>query len=91
MSIKIFAMNDCDWMAAETSEDAVREYKENFSGGDFDDSGPVELSDAEMDRLVFREDEEDGSTVEDISFREKLNRMIAAGETFPCFFASTEF
>lgn len=91
MAIKIFAMNDCDWMAAETVEDATREYKEQFSGGEFDDGEPVELSDEDMERLTFCETDEDEEAVERISFREKLNRMIAEGEQFPCFFASTEF
>lgn len=93
--IKIFAMNDCDWMAAETLEQAIQEYKANFSGdgfGAFDEKdSPRELTSEEMDRLMFRETGSDDEPLDKKSFRTKLEEMIADGEKFPAFFASTEF
>jgi len=90
--IKVFAMNDCDWMAAAaTLEEAVAEYKANFCG-DLDEGDlPRELTSDEMDELIFRETGPDEEPLEKKSFRAKLNEMIAEGEEFPCFFASTEF
>lgn len=88
--IKIFAMNECDWMAAATLEEAIEEYKANF-GGDFDENDPpYELTAEQMDELMFRETDEDDAPLATKSFRIKLDEMIAEAETFPCFFASTE-
>jgi hypothetical protein len=100
--MKIFAMNDCDWYAAETLEDALKAMAKNLAceatdegiaemRNDFDVDEPVELTDEDMDRLKFREEEEDGTLgVAMLTFREKLDEMIADGDEFPCFFASTE-
>lgn len=88
-TIKVFAMNDCDWMAGETVEDCLREYKANYSG-DYDGDDPLEpeeLDDEEMNTLRFTNDEIDKKW----SFREQLNWMIERGEKFPTFFASTEY
>lgn len=90
MAIKIFAMNECDWMAAETVEDALREYKENYSGEEFENGEPIELDDETMERAKYQETDEDESVLETISFREKLDRMIREGVQFPAFFATTE-
>ena len=89
-TLKIFRMNDCDWMAAETLEQAKRGYLQTVWGGtgECDDEAfdcPGEISEAQYDRLLFRDD--DGTTR---TFREQLQRMIERGEKFPCFFASTE-
>jgi hypothetical protein len=89
--IKIFEMNDCDWMAATTLEEAVEEYKASLDG-EFDEADPPrELTAYEMELLRFRETGPDDEPLEKKSFRAKLDEMIAAGESFPCFFASTEF
>jgi hypothetical protein len=45
-----------------------------------------------MDSMRFTvTDEDDEPTGATCSFRERLNRMIADGVKFPCFFASTEY
>lgn len=89
MSIKVFRINECDWMAAETLEAAIASHT-NITGHECEDEGccdgPRELTDAEMDTFIFAD--EDGSHR---TFREELDRQIAAGVTFPAFFASTEF
>jgi hypothetical protein len=96
--IKVFAMNDCDWYAGETLEQAEQAMAENLSydsvealraDGIVED--PAELTSSDMDCLMYAEDTEDGAPGEvQITFRARLDEMIAAGENFPCFFASTE-
>lgn len=87
--MKIFQMNDCDWMAGEDLESVTADYLENYTGGQtaeeaFEDA-PFELPDEALDRLRFRE--EDGVRR---TFREQLAFLIEGGQRFPCFFASTE-
>ena len=88
--MKIFSMNDCDWMAAETLEEAKAAYLATCWSGTrepeeeaFDDPG--EISAEAYDKVLFTD--EDGAKR---SFREQLQRMIDSGEKFPTFFASTE-
>ena len=90
--MRIFAMNDCDWMAAETLEDAKVAYLRDYAGGlDEEESldNPHELSGEEMDHLRFFDLEAEPR--ENCSFREQLERLITAGQEFPCFFASAEY
>lgn len=88
--MKIFSMNDCDWMAGEDLESCKAAYVK-ITGMDANDeetfSDTYELSPEKMDKLKFN-DVEAGVTR---TFREQLERMIAAGEKFPTFFASTEY
>lgn len=87
--IKIFRVDDCDWYAAETEEEAIqaamadsgesREYYEEEKQG--------ELSAETM--LSYKFTEEDGNEAEK-TFRQKLDEMIAEGQSFPCCFACTE-
>lgn len=87
--IKIFVMNDCDWIAARSLEEAKTYYDQEIEA-DLDD--PRELTEEELDRKVFVEsDEDDRPNGEAMAFREKLRRMVVAGDKFPTFFASTEF
>lgn len=91
--MKIFSMNDCDWMAAETLEEAKAEYLATvWSGivdeGTFDDPGEVPAD--KMQTMKFRrEEDEPGPRV--CSFQDELDRLIANGAKFPRFFASTEY
>lgn len=101
--IKIFNMNDYDWYAAETVEDALKEMAETLScGTDPDDiaemrreyqvKNPVELTDEDMDRLKYIDtDENDDPEGDPRTFREQLAKMISEGDKFPCMFASTEY
>lgn len=81
-------MNETDWMAGVDLESCIQKYLADYAG-DFtreqvlDD--PDELSDAQMDRFVFADDDGEKRT-----FREQLALMVAGGVTFPEFFASTE-
>jgi hypothetical protein len=50
-----------------------------------------ELTEQELDELMYvDEDENEQSTKVKRSFRDQLALMIANGDHFPCFFASTE-
>jgi hypothetical protein len=93
--IKIFQMDMCDWWAGRSLEECIaawpEHYREEFSL-EVADPEPHELTDAEIDRLVFVED--DGARLREGAekpFRQKLQEMIAEGATFPTFFASTEY
>lgn len=89
MRIKVFKMNHCDWMAAESLKQAKVAYLQDFSGdlpGDEALDNPRVLTHAEMLRLQFHD--EDGT---ERSFGAQLDLMIARGESFPNFFASTEY
>jgi hypothetical protein len=93
---KVYEMNDCDWYAARTPEEAMEAMRENMGYKSVEElredamceSEPQELSDAALDELNYCLDERGGK---EISFREQLNRMIQSGERLPGFFASTEF
>jgi len=91
--IKVFRMNDCDWYAGRNLEE-VKTFMLAQTGmpGDeaFDD--PQELPDQAMNKLCFRHtDEDDLPEGQTISFAERLAEMIAEGQEFPAFFASTEW
>ena len=88
--MKVFRMNDYDWWADETLEKAIANYRADqltmVNEDDIDTSDAYEVSDEAMEALRYHDD--NGPTW---SFREELNRRIAAGEPFPCLFASTEW
>ena len=83
--MKIFSMNDCEWMAAETLEEAKVAYLEQTGEDEDLLDDPGEIAESQYDKLMFRDD--DGSR----TFRQQLDLMIARGEKFPTFFASTEY
>jgi hypothetical protein len=89
--IKVWKVNDCDWMAAATAEEATAGHKELGMDCDDDPAEPSALTEEDMQRLVFQDEDNTTGEVTRRSFREQLDKMIAEGEKFPCFFASTEF
>jgi hypothetical protein len=87
-------MNDCDWVAAETAEDAIKFYLDMISVKDTPEDRaeyleePIEaLPQEAMDRLRFYDPDNDIRC----SFTEQLAKELARGQTFPAFFASTEY
>lgn len=82
---RVFKLNDCDWWVARTLEEAKADCR--YQCGDIDFEDEHELSDADLDRLKFCD--EDCSS-KSHSFREELRLRIEAGITKPEFFASTE-
>ena len=86
--MKIFAMNDCDWMAGEDIESVTAAYTSAF--GEDSDDPPVELTDAEMDKYRFADEDAEGPEKWP-TFRQELQRRVDAGQEFPQFFATTEY
>lgn len=90
--MKIFKVNDCDWIAAETPEQALECLRQHVGDEDVDawleDFGqPVELTAEDLDAHTFH----DGDDGDERTFREELQRRIDEGDAFPQFFASTEY
>lgn len=90
--VKIFALNDCEWWAGYDIESVKAAFLSQGYGdeGSFDD--PRELTDLDMNQLTWVTDLAsfpEGDVP--ITFRERLAQMVADGEAFPCFFASTEY
>ena len=87
--MKVFSMNEYDWMAGESLESCITKYLSYYAGGEESDVAldePHEVLADKMGRMKFHD--EDGSVR---TFREELDRLIAEGGRFPRFFASTEF
>lgn len=91
--MKVFAMNEYDWMAGESLESATEMYLKEYADGlpaDEALDNPHELTEELLDRFRFHDADADGPESYR-TFRQELDRRVAAGETFPCFFASTEY
>lgn len=87
--MKVFMLNEYEWWAAETLEEAISACieQEGISRNEaYDESYARELSDEAMESTKFYDD--DGNV---FTFKERLEAMIEAGCSFPCPFASTEF
>ena len=95
--IHIFAMNDCDWVAAETMQQAKQCLADHVDRGVVDEKfeqdfldEPYKLSPLAMDKLKYIGDE-DNPYEKPVTFTQELKNRIDAGEKFPQFFASTEY
>jgi hypothetical protein len=90
--MKIFSMNDCDWMVGLTMEACRDAYLKDYGDCDSIDKDAHELSDTELDNLIFSDmDENEKLLGSKRTFREQLAIEIASGGVFPRLFASTEF
>lgn len=100
-TIKVFEINDCEWMAGEDLESVIQDYLKNYMSCEDTPENreeycpePCELNDETMDRLHYHDIEGDlaGDGVKKIyTFREALNKMLENGAKAPFYFASTEF
>jgi hypothetical protein len=87
-------MNDCDWVAAETKEEAIQCLAELLGDKPTDkfiednDIDPEVVSDERM--LELKHNGEDGAGPVR-TFREELDSLIKDGTKFPMHFASTEY
>ncbi|MBT8086009.1 MAG: hypothetical protein KJN72_12340 [Woeseia sp.] len=102
--IKIYRMNDQDWWATTgDKDDAIREYAQECIGvvdvsealddGDICPNDVEELTPDELQHAVYlwTWNANDSGKIENISFKEALERMIAdEAFVFPLLFASTE-
>lgn len=93
--MNIYSMNDCDWVAAASPEEAIAFYlREVADGKDTPENReeyieePIEALAAEhMEKLRYH----DSETGKVRSFAEQLALEISEGKPFPSYFASTEY
>lgn len=89
--MKIYQMNDCDWMVGASMEVCVAAYLKDYGSDDSIHEDAHELSDNELDSLVFNDmDENETLLGTKRTFREQLAREVLSGGAFPRIFASTE-
>ncbi len=88
--IKVFKVDDFTWVAARNGVEALECLKTITDVEE--DAEAEELTFHQMKHYTFHEEEndEDGDPVFK-SFEQKLAEMVANGETFPTFFASSEY
>ena len=102
-TIKVFEVNDCEWVAARDQLDAALGYAETLGCSlervlndeliDRESGCPRELSLREMRHLRFHDEDDSDYGLKSYkprSFRQQLDRLIAAGAKFPVYFATTE-
>lgn len=90
--VHVFMLNDYEWWAARTMEEAVQFAMEECGTSreeTLDESSAHELSDEEMKRMQFIDDS--GAEKVKRSFAEQLALMVKGDASFPCMFATTEF
>ncbi|WP_406850083.1 hypothetical protein [Chromobacterium phragmitis] len=85
--IRIFEMNECDWVAARSKEAAIQFYGEIAMPEDFENV--QELSAQQLDTKQFHIGPTRYSPT--ISFRQRLQQLVDAGASAPQLFASTEY
>lgn len=95
LQVKVFRVTDYEWWAGTDLKSIKAAYKE-ATGIDPDDpdegfDSPQELNNEAMNRLLFYEDLSNPEECPGGTFRQHLDLMIAEGQTFPCFFAGTEY
>lgn len=90
---QVFRINDCDWYLARSIGEACECYAADFGHDQHDEIR--QLTEAELDKLLFIVDDAGRDTRQTISFREELEnrRALKATEKDPKpeLFASTEF
>lgn len=85
MILKIYKINDCDWYVASSLKEAISKALEDYDNDEDYIENPYELSDEELDKLIFY----DIDTDTQMSFREALNKI--SPDDCPVIFASSEF
>lgn len=90
--IKVWKLNDFDWVLAKTLEEAKQCYANTVSDGVVDKEFEEEFIDSpheetDLDTKMILDDNEE----ERCSFRVEVERMVKNGDTFPCMFVSSEY
>ena len=90
--MKIFKLNDCEWVAGENLEDC-KKFLCNLTQSPEDEviDDPYELSEEQKENLIFKEDNYNKDSSVKRTFKEELELLIKKGKKFPCFFATTEY
>ena len=88
--MNIYQIDDYDWWIGESLTSCVADYLVTY-GNDVGVSEARELTDEELDSLIFTDTyEDDTPTGTRRTFREQLAVEISIGGEFPRMFASTE-
>lgn len=92
-TIKVFRMDDNEWWAGESLEACVAEGRRQCGAECYPDDPDEqhELSDEEMQQLVFIDESDGAEPPVKRTFAEELARRIAAGEKFPQAFAAEDW
>lgn len=92
-TVKVFQINEDDWYAGDCSkEEILTAYMEDNGcsleeATGYDATYPIELTEDQLHNIKFKEELDNGA-YNIYSFRERLDSLISAGSSFPCFFAS---
>lgn len=89
--VHIYKLNDFEWWAGPNLAACIADWKEQTSQDDEQLDDPRQLTEEELDRLMFSHTDEDETPYRKQSFRAELAEQIAAGVSFPSFFATTEY
>lgn len=90
--MKIVQINDCDWWIGESLSVCIADYIANYCDADCVEDDAHELTDSELDSLIFTDvDQDEQPTGIKRTFREQLTIEIASAGKFPRMFASTEY
>ena len=92
-TIRVYSMDDNEWWAGESLTACVAEGRRQCGGECYPDdpSEQHELSDEEMQRLVFIDESDGADPPVKRTFAQELARRIAAGESFPQPFAAKDW
>ena len=92
-TIKVFRMDDNEWWAGESLEACIAEGRRQCGEDCYLDDPHMqyELSDEQMQQLVFIDDVAGAEPPVQRTFAEELARRIAAGESFPQPFAAEDW
>ena len=77
--IRVWMMDDCDYVAARTGDEAREWYTQWLKG-----TAVEEVTEA-GDDIEFREGDAHDESLPIVTARDVIDRRIAAGETFPCY------
>jgi len=91
--IRVFRMDDNEWWAGESLEACVAEGRRQCGAECYPDDPDEqhELSDEEMQQLVFIDESDGAEPPVQRTFAEELARRVAAGEKFPQPFAAEDW
>src|SRR5207248_8402736 len=73
---RVFRLNDCDWWFARSLEEAIADYKHQTGAGDEELEDARELTEEELDRLMFTDDPDDPLSATLHTFRDELRARI---------------
>jgi hypothetical protein len=86
--VKLYFDGNSDWFKGRSVEEVKAFHKASFGHDDIDFE---EVTEDQLDRLMYFDDIENQETSEKRTFREQLALEIERGETVPEFFASSEY